>query len=588
MTAAGYYSDRSIERVRSATDIGAVIGRYVTLKKAGRSIKGLCPFHKEKTPSFFVSPERQMYHCFGCGAGGDVFSFLMNYLSFSFTEAVEELAAESGIDLERTGRDSSRTDVFREILAEAHSYYRARLRDPSGSTAREYLASRALSGDTMDSLGIGWSPEKGGLAAHLRKRGYSDSQLVESGLALRSTRGSGLYDRFRGRVLFPISDRRGRVISFGGRLISSGSGDAPKYLNGPDSPIYSKGDYLYGYREAVSASRDLDMIILVEGYFDHARFVEKGFECTVATCGTALTPAQARQMAGLASSIYICYDGDSSGQRASVRAAEVMLREGHLPRIMAVPDGMDPDDYLRERPGETVLEMAGTARDPIRFALGLVGGWSTVRSTQKKVRLVRRLSGIAACATEPVIRETLLRIISDETGYSMKTLEQELQGKEKKSRPTRGETGPEDHLSMWDTRILASLLLSPEGLSDPLLDYLKASDLRTPSAASILEEIKRQAGSGLERFQLAGLQEPERSVCARILSVHPDVTAPEDRERLMRAVEKSRLEGERRMLRERSRSAGPEEAMELLKSIVEIERKLKKLAGEGSFQEEEC
>ncbi|MCK4807509.1 MAG: DNA primase, partial [Candidatus Aegiribacteria sp.] len=329
----GYFSNESVERVRASTDIAAVIGRYVSLKKSGRSIKGLCPFHREKTPSFFVTPERQMYHCFGCGAGGDVFSFLMNYLNFSFTEAVEELASEAGIKLERTGRDTTRTDVFREILAQAHSYYRKQLTGKASTDAQDYLEGRKLSERIVEKLGIGWAPDEGRLSAHLREKGYSESQLIESGVALRSTRGSGIYDRFRGRILFPISDRRGRIISFGGRLIKESATGAPKYLNGPDSPIYRKGDYLYGYRDAARVSRDLDMIILVEGYFDHARFLDAGFECVVATCGTALTSPQARQMGALAS-VYICYDGDKSGQRASVRAAEVVLEQGYLPGII--------------------------------------------------------------------------------------------------------------------------------------------------------------------------------------------------------------------------------------------------------------
>ncbi len=577
MAAGGYYSDRSIERVRSSTDIVSVIGRYVSLKRAGRSIKGLCPFHREKTPSFFVSPERQMYHCFGCGAGGDVFSFLMNYLNFSFSEAVEELAAEAAITLEKTGGDTTRTDIFREILAESHSFYRSRLKSREGEKARRYLVSRSLSEETVNQLGIGWAPEGGVLSAHLRGRGYSESQLIEAGVALMSTRGSGTYDRFRGRVLFPISDRRGRVISFGGRLLEGSGSNAPKYLNGPDSPVYRKGDYLYGYREAAAAARDLDMIILVEGYFDHARLVAKGFGCTVATCGTALTPAQARQIGGLASSVLICYDGDSAGKRASVRAAEVLLQQGYLPRIIAVPDQLDPDDFLRDRPDEAVLELAGGALDPIRFALGLLDGWSSVRGTQKKVKVVQRLAGIASCATEPIIRETLLKIISEETGYSIETLELELRNKEKENGRHPEFPGDTSGLGRWDTSLLAGVLLSPDGLTDPLIEFLEPGDLRSSQASEILSEIKRQAESGLSEFQLSRLNEPERTICAMILSVHPERTAPEDHLRLRNAVEKSRLQRERKRLRELQRSEGGDAADDLRRRISEIEDKIKSM-----------
>lgn len=566
----GYFSNESVERVRTSSDIVTVIGRYVSLKRSGRSIKGLCPFHREKTPSFFVSPDRQMYHCFGCGAGGDVFSFLMNYLSFSFTEAVEELATEAGIKLERTGRDTTRTDIFREILAEAQKYYRKQLSEKAGTAAFAYLEGRKLSLQTIEKLGIGWAPDEGGLSSHLRGKGYSETQLIESGVALRSTRGSGIYDRFRGRILFPISDRRGRVISFGGRLIRESATGAPKYINGPDSPIYSKGDYLYGYRDASRASRDLDMIILVEGYFDHARFVDAGFECVVATCGTALTSPQARQMGALAS-IYICYDGDRAGQRASVRAAEVVLEQGYLPGIIAIPGGQDPDDYILEVGRESVLELISAADDPIRYALELLGGWSSVRGSEKKVKVVKRLVEIASAATEPVIRETMIREISEQTGYSMRTLELEITEEERKIRKPAERKLKETELNKWDSRILGSILLSAEGVSNPLVDFIMEGDFQSKSGSRIFNEIKRQADSGMVLFQPSYLEGNDSSICAGLLTVYPKQTEPEDVERLMKAVNKNRFKEERKQLQSQLDSAeSNDDIQELRRRIQEI------------------
>ncbi|NOQ21512.1 MAG: DNA primase [Candidatus Aegiribacteria sp.] len=569
----GYFSSESVERVRASSDIVTVIGRYVNLKRSGRSIKGSCPFHREKTPSFFVSPERQMYHCFGCGAGGDVFSFLMNYLSFSFTEVVEELASEAGIKLERTGRDTTRTDVFREILADAHSYYRKQLSGKAGAVALKYLEGRKLSERIIEKLGIGWAPDAGGLGAHLRGKGYSESQLIESGVALRSTRSSGIYDRFRGRILFPISDRRGRIISFGGRLIKESATGAPKYLNGPDSPIYRKGDYLYGYRDAARASRDLDMVILVEGYFDHARFVDAGFECVVATCGTALTSPQARQMGALAS-VYICYDGDRSGQRASVRAAEIILEQGCLPGIIAIPRGQDPDDYILEMGRESVLELIGRANDPIRYALELLGGWSSVSGSEKKVKVVKRLVEIASSATEPVIRETMIRVISEETGYSMRTLQLEIEEGDSRIRKPDREKLKKMELNRWDSRILGSILLSPGGLSDPLLDFLEEDDFRSESGSRILSEIRRQADSGMENLQLSLLEDNDRSICARLLSIYPEQNEPADSENLLKAVKKDRLQRECKRLKSQLNFGKNEDLQELQRKIIEIEKKL--------------
>ncbi len=569
----GYFSNESVERVRTSSDIVTVIGRYVSLKRSGRSIKGLCPFHREKTPSFFVSPERQMYHCFGCGAGGDVFSFLMNYLSFSFAEAVEELATEAGIKLERTGRDTTRTDIFREILTEAHKYYRKQLSGKSGALAIKYLEGRRLSERIVEKLGIAWAPDEGGLSYYLRGKGYSESQIIESGVALRSTRGSGIYDRFRGRILFPISDRRGRVISFGGRLIRESATDAPKYINGPDSPIYRKGDYLYGYRDAARASRDLDMIILVEGYFDHARFADVGFECVVATCGTALTSPQARQMGALAS-VYICYDGDRSGQKASVRAAEVILEQGYLPGIIAIPGGQDPDDYILEMGRESVLELISAADDPIRYALGLLGGWSSVKGSEKKVKVVKRLVEIASSATEPVIRETMIREISEQTGYSMRTLELEIEeGESKKRKPTQWKL-KEMELNTWDSRILGSILLSPHGLADPLIELVEESDFRSESGSRILREIKKQVSSGKDNFQPSLLEDNDRIACTRLLVDYPEQTGETDIDRLMKTVKKDRLHRERKLLKSQLNSEESEGRQELQRKIIEIEIKL--------------
>jgi DNA primase len=573
----GYFSNESIERVRASTDIVSVIGRYVNLKRSGRSIKGLCPFHKEKSPSFFVSPERQMYHCFGCGAGGDVFSFLMNYLNFSFTEAVEELASEASIKLERAGRDTTRTDVFREIIARAQSFYRKQFRGKGGAAARYYLEERKLSEKTIEKLGIGWAPHGNTLSAHLRKEGYSESQLIESGIVLRSTSGIGVYDRFRDRILFPISDRRGRVISFGGRLIEESSTGAPKYLNGADSPVYRKGNYLYGYRDAAKASRELDMIILVEGYFDHARFVDAGFECAVATCGTAISPPQARQIGALASSVFVCYDGDSAGQRASVRAAEIIMEQGYLPRIIAIPEGQDPDDYILERGGESVLELTGKANDPIRYALELLGGWSSVTDSGKKVKVVKRLVEIASSATEPVIRETMLKVVSEETGYSMKTLELEIEEEDSRIRKPAERKLKETELNRWDRRILGLILLSGEGLSDPLIEFIIENDFHSKSGSRIFNEIKRQAESGVERFLPSRLEEKESSICARLFTVYPEQIEPEDNERLMKAVKRNRLKEERKQLKSQLDSVDNDDSIRKLqrriREIEEIEKK---------------
>lgn len=570
----GYFSNESIERVRTTVDIVLVVGRYVSLKRSGRNMKGLCPFHREKTPSFFVSQERQTYHCFGCGAGGDAFSFLINYLGFTFREAVEELATEAGIELETSGRDTSRTDVFTEILAESQLFFRDQIRRSSGIKAREYLEKRNLSEQTIEKLGIGWAPGGNRLSTHLRGKGYSESQLVESGIVLRSRNSDGIYDRFRERILFPISDRRGRIISFGGRYISASSPDTPKYINGPESPIYRKSDYLYGYREALRAARDHDMVILVEGYFDHSRFVEAGFDCVVATCGTAITSSQARQICAMSSNILICYDGDKAGQRAAVRAAEVILEQGHLPGIISIPDGKDPDEYISENGAGTVPEMTAGAQDPISFALGLLGSWSGIKSSGKKVKVVRRLVGIASSTTDPVIMETLLKVISEETGYSIGTLESQVAEEDRKRKRYTGRAIQNNDLNRWDKSILGSILLDPEGFSSSLLEFLEEGDFRTERGIRLFLEIRRQAREGAKGFQFSELDDEDSSICSEIISSFPEQKDQSVRDSIENAVKRDRLERELVLLKTSLKTAGDSEIDELKQQISETGKKL--------------
>jgi DNA primase len=315
------------------------------------------------------------------------------------------------------------------------------------------------------------------------------------------------------------------------------------------------------------------MIILVEGYFDHARFTDAGFECVVATCGTALTSPQARQMGALAS-VFICYDGDRSGQKASVRAAEVILEQGYLPGIIAIPGGQDPDDYILEMGRESVLELISAADDPIRYALGLLGGWSSVKGSERKVKVVKRLVEIASSATEPVIRETMIREISEQTGYSMRTLELEIEeGESKKRKPTQWKLN-EMELNTWDSRILGSILLSPHGLADPLIELVEESDFRSESGSRILREIKKQVSSGKDNFQPSLLEDNDRIACTRLLVDYPEQTGGTDIDRLMKTVKKDRLHRERKLLKSQLNSEESEGRQELQRKIIEIEIKL--------------
>lgn len=571
----GFFSSDSVERVRNATDIAVVIGRYIELRKAGGSLKGLCPFHREKTPSFFVSRERQTYHCFGCGAGGDVFSFLMAYLSMPFPDALEELAMEAGIALEIPNKsESPRSDALRDLLADCQRFFREQLAGPGGSAAREYLAERGMDPATIETLGIGWAPEGNLLTRRLRSLGHSDARIEESGVGLRSRSDPGrIYDRFRARIVFPIADRRGRIVSFGGRILPGTPGDAPKYLNGSDSPLYRKGELLYGYRDAVRAARDLDMMILVEGYFDHARLFQAGFACTVATCGTALTPAQARQLGSASVDILICYDGDAAGRKAAVAAAEVILEQGNLPRIIRMPEGVDPDELVAAEGADAVLRLASEALDPVRFALWLLGGWEDAGGPGRRVKAVRRLVAIASKASDPVIRETLLKVVALETSYSMETVLQESEGDSGRGKPSPPRERSEPELGRWDQAILVAVLLASEGLQDPLLAFLEEGDLRSETGILLFRVLRQQAEEGYHALQLSMLDPALASAASGLLSGFPAEPGEDASAAVRKAVGADRLKRERTALSSRLRDAPDGEKAELLRRLADLDRR---------------
>ena len=556
-----------VEAVRQAVDIVDVVGRYVGLKHAGRDYKGLCPFHKEKTPSFHVSPDKQVYHCFGCGAGGDVFTFLMRYLGMSFPEALEELASEAGITLSRGAAPTGRGKALRDITEAAQAFFQRSLEGDGGRGARSYLEDRGIGESERRSLGLGWAPGGESLCAHLRSKGFSEAQMVEAGMAARSDRGRGVYDRFRRRLTFPIADRRGRPVSFGARTLGD---DAPKYLNGPDTPIYSKGSILYGYREAREAARDLDMVILVEGYFDHARLYLAGIRAVVATCGTALTADQARRIGGISDHLYVCYDGDDSGRRSAMKAAEVMLSQGLNPRLVPLPEGSDPDDFVASEGAEGFMEAVRRSRNPIEFGLDLVGGWDGARESGRGVEVVKRLVEIAGAASDPVVEETLLRSLSESTGYTMDTLRREREHLEESSRRGSGRLperppGP----SRRDSTLLWALLSCSAEDRERILETVEAADFDTDAGRGAFESLRSQFAQGMKTPALARMDPSHADTCAAILSDRGRAAA-EDVDRVIARVLKRRMKAERRRLSQRLTAAKGEEKRKILEELSRL------------------
>lgn len=352
-----------VKRIKDRLDIVDVVGDYVKLTKSGQSHKGLCPFHDEKTPSFHVSQARQTWHCFGCGKGGDVFTFVMEKEGLTFGEALESLSKRAGIDLQyRSDGIRGRRSLY-EVMECVADLYRRSLSDGQGSVAQAYLKRRSIDMDCWDLFQLGWAPSSWDFLAGKGRRDKSldTGEMIRCGLVIEGER--GLYDRFRGRIIFPINDISGRTLAFGGRIID---GDGAKYLNSPETEIYSKRRTLYLIDKAKSAIREKGHAILVEGYFDAIRAHLRGFHQTVATLGTALTEDQAAIIKRLADRVYICYDADVAGQNASIRGMYILQSAGLSVRVVRLPRGKDPDDILSS------LDGAVEFSDCLRSALSLV------------------------------------------------------------------------------------------------------------------------------------------------------------------------------------------------------------------------
>jgi DNA primase len=352
-------SPQWLDELRSRITLSAIIGRTTKIQKAGREFKACCPFHNEKTPSFTINDEKGFYHCFGCGAHGDVIRWMTDQRGLSFMDAVKELAAQAGMEVPapdpRAAQQAEQRASLVDVMTAAQDWFRAQLAGADGEIARRYLASRGFQPATVEAFGFGYAPESR-VALRQALARFSDDMLLEGGLRI-AVEGRDPYDRFRGRLMLPIQDVRGRVIAFGGRILSSGS-DAPKYLNSPDTTLFDKGRTLYNLHRAGPASRQTGRVIVVEGYMDVIALAGAGIAEAVAPMGTALTERQIELLWRMTPAPILCFDGDAAGQRAAMRAisrALPLLRPGHTLQIVRLPAGLDPDDLIR-RDGKGEME----------------------------------------------------------------------------------------------------------------------------------------------------------------------------------------------------------------------------------------
>lgn len=367
---ANFFPDELISEIINATDLVSLASSYMTLKKSGSGYMGCCPFHKEKTPSFHISGEKQLYHCFGCGVGGSVIQFVMGAENLDFPDAVRFLAERAGINVPENEQNDATDEYYKrkrriyEMNRDAARFFRETLLSPAGKKSLDYLLNRGLSMKTITSFGLGASPDGwDGLLKKLTSLGYERDLMVEAGLCIRNEK-NHVYDRYRNRVMFPIIDVRGNVVGFGGRKLE---GDGAKYINSPESVVYNKGKILYALNFAKKTAENY--IILTEGYMDVISLHQAGFTTAVAGCGTALTPDQARLLARYSKNIYLCYDSDEPGQKAAKKAIELFRTLECNVKVLRVPDGKDPDEFIRKNGAPAFEKLLNSARSTTRYEI---------------------------------------------------------------------------------------------------------------------------------------------------------------------------------------------------------------------------
>jgi DNA primase len=414
----GRIPEETIEAIRNRVDIVDLVGRYVALKQAGRSFKGLCPFHHEKTPSFHVNPQLGIFHCFGCAAGGNAFAFLMRHDNLTFPEAVRSLARDCGIEVpeDRSDGEAGIGRRLRAACAVAERFYADALASAEGAAARAYLAKRGLDDEQVARFGLGFAPDRwDALVRALGAAGVPAELGVRAGLLGEGQRGH--YDRLRGRVIFPIRDVRGDAIAFGGRALPGPDGSAPepKYLNTPESPLFRKREALYGMPDALEPIRRAGRAVVVEGYFDRIALARADVGEALATCGTALTPDHARQLCRRTQEVVLLFDGDAAGQRAVERSLLLLLPEGLRVRAVELPAGEDPDTYLERNGADALRRLVADATPALdgvirrAVARGCATPW-------EKADAVAAVVPLLVLVPDPVERGETARQLSFATG----------------------------------------------------------------------------------------------------------------------------------------------------------------------------
>lgn len=427
----GFIPQDKIDEIKSVADIVSVIGDYVELKRAGSNYVGLCPFHNEKTPSFSVSPSKGIFHCFGCGVGGDVISFIMQKEGMSYPEAIKFLADKLGILVETNEVNKEkyehRKKLF-EINNEAKLFYYKNLL--INDIPKDYIKKRNLNNNLINKFIIGYADGKNSLYRHLLQKGYQKDDIIEVGLINQDEKGN-VYDKFRNRLMFPIIDIRGNVIGFGGRALAD---SRAKYMNSPQSLAYDKSKNVYGVSNLKNSTK-VGKIILVEGYMDVISLTNYGFDYAIASLGTSLTHDQAKLIKRYCKNIYICYDGDSAGQNATSRAIEIFKEQDISPNIIVIPDNMDPDDYIKQYGNESFNRLIDNAMDSVIYEYKKILQKYDINDVKEKIQLIDDLTTLLSKLDREVIRDEYIKRFSDDLNIEYLSLKKDVSSKLNEVKP---------------------------------------------------------------------------------------------------------------------------------------------------------
>ncbi|MFI3208168.1 MAG: DNA primase [Eubacteriales bacterium] len=485
-----YYSDEIVEDVRSQNDIVDVISSYVRLQKKGSSYFGLCPFHNEKSPSFSVSRQKQMFYCFGCGAGGNVFTFIMEYENFTFGEALAMLANRAGITLpeleyskEAKEKESLKATVL-EMNKLAAKYFYAQLKSEGGSVAYKYLADRELSDETMVQFGLGFSNKySNDLYKYLKTKGYTDEIIAKSGLVNVDER-QGMYDKFWNRVMFPIMDANNRVIGFGGRVMGDGK---PKYLNSPETVVFDKSRNLYGLNRARTSRKSY--FIICEGYMDVIALHQAGFTNAVASLGTALTSGQASLIKRYVQEVYLTYDSDDAGTRAALRAVPIMKAAGISAKVLRMDPYKDPDEFIKAMGAEAFEERIAKARNGFMYSLEVLERNYDMHSPEGKTAFYNEIAMRLLEFEEELERTNYIEAVAMEyriSPESLKKLVGQMAVKKgfvtpvDKPRSTMNREKTKEDGALMSQKILLTWLTSEEQIFRVVKKYIQPEDFTLP------------------------------------------------------------------------------------------------------------